>query len=52
MKITAIRLTRLAVPLKHPYHLSQEYGIFSTATPVLAEIETDAGVTGVGECDP
>lgn len=52
MKITAIRLTRLAVPLKHPYHLSQEYGVFSTATPVLAEIETDAGVTGVGECDP
>lgn len=52
MKITAIRLTRLAVPLKHPYHLSQEYGIFSTATPVFAEIETDAGVTGVGECDP
>lgn len=52
MKITAIRLTRLAVPLKHPYHLSQEYGVFSTATPLLAEIETDAGVTGVGECDP
>ena len=52
MKITSIRLERLAVPLKHPYHLSQEYGIFSLATPVLVIMETDEGMTGIGECDP
>ena len=52
MKITSIRLERLAVPLKHPYHLSQEYGIFALATPVLVIMETDEGITGIGECDP
>ncbi|MEA4965512.1 MAG: enolase C-terminal domain-like protein [Oscillospiraceae bacterium] len=52
MRITSIRVDRLAVPLQRPYHLSQEYGTFSTATPVLVTMETDEGVTGYGECDP
>ena len=52
MKITKIRASHLEVPLLHPYHLSKEYGIFRTATPVLIEMETDEGLTGYGECDP
>lgn len=52
MRITSIRVDRLAVPLRHPYHLSQEYGTFSTATPILVSMETDDGITGYGECDP
>lgn len=52
MKITKIKIQSLAVPLLHPYHLSKEYGIFSTATPVIVRIETDEGIVGYGECDP
>lgn len=52
MKITKIKVSRLAVPLKHPYHLSKEYGIFATATPIVVEMHTDAGIVGYGECDP
>jgi len=52
MKITKIQVDSLAVPLLHPYHLSKEYGIFSTATPIIVSIETDDGITGYGECDP
>ena len=52
MKITKIQVDSLKVPLLHPYHLSKEYGIFSTATPILVSVETDEGITGYGECDP
>ena len=52
MKITKIQVDTLAVPLLHPYHLSKEYGVFSTATPILVSVETDAGIAGCGECDP
>ncbi len=52
MKITKIQIDHLAVPLIHPYHLSKEYGIFSTATPVLVTMHTDEGIVGHGECDP
>lgn len=52
MKITKVQIDRLAVPLLHPYHLSREYGVFSTATPVVVTLFTDEGVTGYGECDP
>lgn len=52
MKITKIQVDRLAVPLVHPYHLSKEYGVFSTATPVLVRMHTDEGIVGFGECDP
>ncbi len=52
MKITKIQIDRLAVPLLHPYHLSKEYGVFATATPVVVSIHTDEGIVGYGECDP
>lgn len=52
MKITKITIDSLAVPLLHPYHLSQEYGIFHTATPIVVTMETDEGIVGYGECDP
>ena len=52
MKITKVKIDRLAVPLIHPYHLSNEYGIYSTATPVLVSLYTDEGIVGYGECDP
>ena len=52
MKITSIQIDRLAVPLVHPYHLSKEYGVFSTATPILVTLQTDEGIVGYGECDP
>ena len=44
MKITKIKVDRLAVDLVHPYHLSKEYGIFSTATPVAVTMYTDGDV--------
>ena len=52
MKITKVRIDRLAVPLLHPYHLSREYGVFSTATPIVVTLFTDDGLVGYGECDP
>ena len=52
MKITKIDIDTLAIPLKHPYHLSKEYGIFATATPVVVTVHTDDGLIGIGECDP
>lgn len=48
MKIRDIRLTPLHCPFKQPYHWSQ--GVTYGAPVVLIEIETDAGVTGIGEC--
>ena len=52
MKITKVIIDSLAVPLLHPYHLSKEYGVFSTATPIVVTVETDEGIVGYGECDP
>mgnify|MGYP002623904396 FL=1 len=52
MKIACIKAHQLAVPLVHPYVLSKEYGVYSTATPVIVEIETDEGIVGYGESDP
>ncbi|MGD9509454.1 MAG: mandelate racemase/muconate lactonizing enzyme family protein [Geminicoccaceae bacterium] len=47
MRITAVRITPLFLPLRQPYHWA--YGTVHGAEPVLVEIDTDAGVTGVGE---
>ena len=52
MKIVSIKAYQLAVPLVHPYVLSKEYGVYSTATPVVVEVATDEGVVGYGESDP
>ena len=48
MKIRDIRLTPLHCQFKQPYHWSQ--GITYGAPVILIEIETDDGVTGIGEC--
>ena len=52
MLITKIKLYELRVPLKHPYILSKEYGVQAETTPIVAEIHTDSGLIGYGECDP
>lgn len=52
MRIAKIFLHELRVPLKHPYVLSREYGIMADTTPIIAELHTDDGLVGYGECDP
>ena len=47
MKIKAIKTTPLHCAFKQPYHWSQ--GINYGAPVILIEIETDAGVVGIGE---
>jgi len=48
MKITAVRATPLAVPFKET-HVTWT-GNYSAKSTLLIEIETDAGITGIGEC--
>ena len=52
MRIKKITLHALRVPLVHPYVLSREYGVLTDTTPIIAEILTDDGLAGWGECDP
>ncbi len=47
MKITAIRTTPLYLRFKQPYHWAQ--GVNNGASVILVEIETDAGIVGIGE---
>jgi muconate cycloisomerase len=47
LRITAVRITPLFLPFRQPYHWA--YGTVDGAEPVLVEIDTDTGVTGVGE---
>lgn len=47
MKITGIRTTPLALPFRAPYHWAGR--VDHGAAVVLVEIETDEGITGVGE---
>ncbi len=47
MKITAVRSTPLHVLFKTPYHWA--LGVDEGADVVLVEVETDAGITGIGE---
>lgn len=48
MKITDVRVTSLRLPLKKPYHWSQ--GIREDFVVNLLELESDAGLVGIGEC--
>lgn len=48
MKITAVRATEVCVPLKEPVVWSG--GTRHTASGLLVELETDEGLTGIGEC--
>lgn len=47
MKISRIRTTPLSLPYKETYHAG--YGVQDGATTLLFEIETDEGITGIGE---
>jgi glucarate dehydratase len=47
VKITAIRATPVNIPLEAPYHWS--YGTFPGFSKAIIEIETDAGLVGLGE---
>ena len=47
MKITAVRTTPLFLPYKERYHWAQ--GVLEGARVVLVEVESDAGVVGIGE---
>lgn len=48
MKVTEIRTTPLLVPYTEPYYWAQ--GVIEGAAVILVEVDTDAGVTGYGEC--
>ena len=48
MKISAIEITRLAVPLRRPIRTSMHD--FSHAHTVFVRLRTDAGLTGIGWC--
>lgn len=52
MKIEKASVDVLEVPLIHPYTLSNEYGTYMNATPVIVTLYTDEGIVGYGECDP
>ena len=47
MRITAVRTTPLFLPYRQPYHWA--YGTVEGAELVLVEVETDEGITGIGE---
>lgn len=48
MKISAIRATPVNIPFTAPYRFS--YGSIASLTKTVIELETDEGVTGLGEC--
>ena len=47
MKITAIRATPVNLPLELPYLWS--YGALGGFSKTIVEVETDAGIVGLGE---
>ena len=47
MKITAVRFTPVNIPMDIPYFWSG--GRYTGKTKVVIEVETDAGITGLGE---
>lgn len=48
MKITAIRATPVNIPFRAPYRFS--YGAIAAVTKTVVEVDTDLGLTGLGEC--
>ena len=50
MKITAIRVYRIPLPLKSPYRFAG--GELSNVESTVVKITTDAGLSGFGECCP
>lgn len=51
MRITGIRLTRLVLPLDPPFNAAWDPNPRTTFPATLVEVETDAGVIGVGSGD-
>jgi len=51
MKITAIRLTRLVLPLDPPFTAAWDPNPRTSFTATLVEVQTDDGVTGYGSGD-
>lgn len=51
MKITAIRLTRMVLPLDPPFNAAWDPEPRTEFTATLVEVETDQGVMGVGSGD-
>ncbi|MDQ0276488.1 L-alanine-DL-glutamate epimerase-like enolase superfamily enzyme [Arthrobacter silviterrae] len=51
MKITAIRLTRMVLPLDPPFNAAWDPEPRTSFPATLVEVETDEGVTGVGSGD-
>ena len=47
MKVTAVKTKVLAIPNNEPYYYSQ--GVGRGVNCVLVEVETDEGITGIGE---
>lgn len=47
MKITAVRATPVNIPFTAPYRFS--YGSMASLTKTVVEVDTDAGITGLGE---
>lgn len=47
MKITAVRTTPVNIPLDAPFHWSA--GIYPGSSKLIVEVETDEGITGLGE---
>jgi len=47
MKVTAVRTRILSIPNSEPYYYSQ--GVATGINSVLVEVETDEGITGIGE---
>ena len=52
MKITAISVYQIDLPLEHPYWLSGGRLKFETLDATFVKIDTDAGLTGWGEGTP
>lgn len=52
MKITAITVYQVELPLEHPYWLSGGRLKFETLDATFLRIDTDAGITGWGEGTP
>jgi len=48
MKVTGVRIHILEAKLSQPFAYSRAW--YDTRTAMLVEIETDAGLTGWGEC--
>lgn len=51
MKITAIRRTRMSLPLDPPFHAAWDPTPRIACAATLVEVETDAGIVGVGSGD-